>query len=168
MSLKIPPKTSYEMQKQNLRREYCIELIKQRWLLDGPQIDVNMLVAQILRLFSNRYDIERATTRIAEQLAAVASSPEEEVRATPPRLTCEDTYELVETIRRTIIALIAKSNNDSPSDCDFRETELAIASALGSRRYFVVHSNMALDRNRRRRRYMEMLRSPREKDDKNG
>lgn len=50
----------YESLRQNLRREYCVELVKLRLLLEYAQLDAKLLVAQTLHLFLERFDIDES------------------------------------------------------------------------------------------------------------
>ncbi len=166
--MKITSKSSYEMQRQHLRVEYCFELIKQHWYVDGSQLESNLLMAQILHLFSKHFNINEATARNLEQLKLLVTSPEGEVHCTLPWLTHEQTIELIDSVRQVINSLIAKSTCCEPNDHDFHEAAISIWNALAARRYVVVRSTMALDRNRRRRRTMMPRKSPKENKDSNG
>lgn len=132
-----------------MRSAYCLDLIKQCWYLNGAELEVRSLTAQILHLFSHRFNIYNATSRIAEQLSAVAGSPEDEVVATLPKLSADDSQQLIDEICQAIEALIDKSARHPPTDQDFDDTLSVIVGALGAKRYVVVHCASARDPQRR-------------------
>lgn len=145
---------NYETEQQQRRINYCADLIAQQWISNRCDFPVHETVSQILHLLSDRFNIETAETRIAEQMRAFELSASEEIEASLPWLDSAAVNDLIKAVTSIIEAFVSNACEKAPAEGDFSLVTQEITRLLIKNRYLLVQNNLAKDQNRRRKRWL--------------